>query len=75
MKFALISPLEPRESGYRVAEVADLAFEIAQPLYWVECADDIVADVYWFNPEGQTFALAPPPAPPVQPTVQGAQTL
>ena len=77
MKNALISPLEPREAGYRVAEVADVPFEVAPPLFWVECADDVVADVYWYNPADGVIALipVPEPVPPVQPTVDGAQTL
>lgn len=77
MKNALISPLEPRETGYRVAEVVDTPFEVAPPLFWVECADDIVADVYWYDPSNGTFALVPEPEPvtPTQPTVDGAQTL
>ena len=40
---ALISPMEPRETGYRVAEVCTQSFEVAQPLFWVDCADDVVA--------------------------------
>lgn len=50
MKYALISPNEPRETGYRVAETNTNAFEIAPPLFWVECLDDIVADQFWYDP-------------------------
>ena len=39
MKQALISPLEPIEDGFRIAEVTDVAFPVAQPLYWVEVAE------------------------------------
>lgn len=66
MKYALISPVEPREAGYRVAEVADNSFEIAPPLFWVECADDVVADVYWYDPSDET--IKPVPVPVVEPT-------
>ena len=34
---ALISP----EENNRIAEVAVQSFEVAQPLYWVDCADDV----------------------------------
>jgi hypothetical protein len=78
MKYALISPDEPREAGYRVADVVATSFEIAPPLFWVECADDVVADVYWYDPNTQQIALIPVPEPDltiVQPISQGAQTL
>lgn len=77
MKYALISPSEPRETGYRVAEVADNSFEIAPPLFWVECADDVVADVYWYDPNTQIINLIPVPEPepvPDQPVGGGVQT-
>ncbi len=49
MKKALISPIEPRldnegNSGYRVTFVSDDEFEVAHPLFWVECPDDCVQD-------------------------------
>jgi hypothetical protein len=79
MKKALISPMEPRESGYRVAEVIDQEFPVSLPLYWVDCADDIVADEYWYNPENNEFVLFPVPDPVApdanQPISVGAQTL
>jgi hypothetical protein len=58
---ALISPNEARETGYRVAQVeADAKiFEVAQPLLWVDCADDVVADQFWYDPE--THAIKPIP--------------
>jgi hypothetical protein len=62
---ALISPLEARETGYRVAEVEpdDKAFEVAPPLFWVSCADDVVADLFWYDPEAQAFMPLPKPEP------------
>jgi hypothetical protein len=79
MKKCLISPLEPCESGYRVAEVAESSFEVALPLFWVDCNDDIVADLYWYNPEDKSITLVPlPKQEPVviiQPISKGSQTL
>lgn len=57
MKNALISPNEPRETGYRVAQVEDNTFDVAKPLFWVECEDYIVADEYWYNPDDGTINL------------------
>lgn len=75
---ALISPLELRETGFRVAEVCAQSFEVAQPLFWVDCADDVVADQFWFDPADATFKQFPEPEPVegvVQPISQGSQTL
>jgi hypothetical protein len=59
---ALISPIEPRETGYRVAEVAQQSFEVAPPLFWVDCATNVVADQFWYDPSDQT--IKPIPVPP-----------
>ena len=64
---ALISPLEQvidymGNSGCRVAQVESFAFEVASPLYWIDCSDDCVADEwYWIENE-----LRPIPQPPIE---------
>ena len=75
MKQALISPLEPVEAGYRVAEVAPAAFEVAPPFFWAECADEVVADKFWYDPVSEALEPVPLPPEPEQPTVEGADTL
>jgi len=63
---ALISPMEPRESGFRVAEVSAQDFPVADPLFWVDCSDDIVADEYWYKDGVFTrFARFDPDTPEV----------
>ena len=51
---ALISP----EENNRIAEVAVQDFEVAQPLYWVACADDVTTS--WTYVDG---VFAPPVVP------------
>ena len=80
MKDALISPNETVQTGYRVADTAESPFEVAPPLFWVECADEITTDVYWYDPTNGSFKLTPIPEPEslpqqAQPISQGAQTL
>ena len=60
-KKALISTVEPRESGYRVAQVEDAAntFEVGAGLMWVDCADDVVADQFWYDPEDELIKANP----------------
>lgn len=68
---ALISPNEPSEAGYRVAEVEpnDKVFEVAKPLFWVDCAEDVVADLFWYDPE--TGSIKPVPQPEPEENQQG----
>lgn len=33
----------------RVCEVTAQPFEVALPLFWVDCNDDVVADLYWYD--------------------------
>lgn len=54
---ALISTIEPRETGYRVAQVEpdDQIFPVAEDLFWIDCPDNIVADRFWFDPNTKSF--------------------
>lgn len=79
---ALISPNEPCASGFRIAEVSSNSFDVAEPLFWIDCSDEIVPDLFWFDPNDQTVKPTPEPESIVtplqsgnQPTVNGAQTL
>ena len=74
---ALISPNEPVNDGYRIAEVCAQEFEVAEPLFWVECADNVVADQFYYDPTTQTINQIPlPPAPPApEPIVPGGPSV
>ena len=82
MKKALISPNEKVfgldtgvELGERVADTAAQDFPIAPPLFWVDCADDIVAGLFYYNPANGEILPIPMPPEPAQPVVVGAQNL
>ena len=82
MKYALVCKNEPREQGYRVAEIVDaIPYEPAPDHMWVECADNLVADAKWFDPSDNTFKDFPLPPEPIaapienQPTTTGTQTI
>ena len=78
---ALISSIEPCETGYRVAQVeADTnIFAVAEGMFWMDCADDVVADQFWYDPADKQIKLlseyAVVEAAENQPTVNGAETL
>ena len=61
---ALICPNEPvtnfdETSGYRIAEVTASPFEVAEPLYWLDCDDTVVADVYYFDTTSNSILPKP----------------
>ena len=62
---ALISPLEPRENGIRIAQVEpdDKIFVVAEPLYWTSCPDNCNADNWYFNTQLNQCVEIPPYVP------------
>ena len=59
MKKALISPneicygnAEKTQSGHRIAQVCDSEFAVANPLYWIDVADDTNTRKY-YDPNDQ----------------------
>jgi hypothetical protein len=64
----------------RVAEVVATTFEVAPPLFWTSCADNVVQDQFYYDTVNQAIYPVPPspPYPSVsadQPSASGAQTL
>jgi len=80
MKHALISPNEPRYTGVRIAQVSSSTFQVAAPLFWVDVADEVTAEKYFYNTQTQQAVQNPePPTPeplvaaPDQPSGTGLQ--
>lgn len=65
MKFALISPNEKVENGYRVAQVELNTFEVANPLFWLECENDVKQDLFFYDPSEKLIKPIPVPPEPV----------
>lgn len=67
MNNALISPQELVYSydgtllGQRIAETEPITFEVALPLYWVECADEVNADEWYYDENISQCELKPIP--------------
>lgn len=74
---ALISPLEPKADGVRIAEVQpdDKIFAVAEPLYWVTCPDDCNADTWYFNTQINQCVEIPPYVPSAEDNKQTAVSL
>lgn len=66
MKYALISPDQPAISyngelfGERICEVAQRPFDVAEPLFWVECDDNVRESDFYYT-DGQILPLPQPP--------------
>lgn len=65
---ALISPNEKvtdyRDNvGARIAQIEEQVFEVAAPLFWVDCSDDCMADFWWYYED----SCQPIPQPPIEP--------
>jgi hypothetical protein len=84
MKKALISTIEPREhfdgsKGYRVAQVESIGneFPVAKDLYWLDCEDDVVADLFYFDTTTNSILPVPVFVPELQPQPKtiGTQTI
>lgn len=60
---ALISTIEPVQSGYRVAQVEsnENIFPVAEGLFWLSCSDEVVADQFWYDPSDETIKEVPKP--------------
>jgi len=43
------------ENAQRVAQVEDTDFEVASPFFWVDCADNVVADQWYYDASDSTL--------------------
>ncbi|MGI9143089.1 MAG: hypothetical protein ACR2IJ_07840 [Fluviibacter sp.] len=60
----------------RVAEVTDTEFTVGEPLFWMDCADDAVADQWYYDTvQDVCFIIPAPPVSNVQPIVVGANNI
>lgn len=61
MKNALISPNETRYRGYRIAQVEpdDRVFPVMEPLYWLACDDQVIADQWYFDTATNSILAIP----------------
>ena len=51
------------DNSCRVAEVEDQTFEVALPLFWTPCADNVKGDEWYYNTNDKKIYLVPPQAP------------
>lgn len=64
----------------RVAQVEpdDKTFPIAEPYFWIDCADNVIADQFYYDTVTKVInpiVNAPMPAANIQPETSGTQTI
>ena len=59
MKNALISPIEQIATGYRIADIVDTEFEVAPPLFWVTCEDNVTTRGFIYDPINKEIIANP----------------
>lgn len=65
---------ETYPNSARVCEITNEPFEVYPTLVWVDCNDDVVPELFWYDTQSQTFNTIEH-AEPIQPVVSGTQTL
>jgi hypothetical protein len=50
-------------------------FAVAEGLFWVDCADDIVADQFWYDPADQTIKPFPVEVVPEELLTENMETV
>ena len=45
--------------GQRICDVAENEFEVATPLFWVDCNNDVKADLYYYDVTTQSILIKP----------------
>lgn len=66
MKKALISPdelvLHPKTQevlGIRVVQTSNIEFDVAPPLFWIECDNEVIEDEYYYVESSNKFFKFP----------------
>lgn len=60
----------------RVAEVTATEFEVALPYFWTDCADNVIADKFWYSMATQQInPVENAPKPPVTQPVTDLPTV
>lgn len=60
---ALINPSIIEQGYYQVVQISESDFDVAEPLYWVECSNDIIAYIDWYDFINKNFVKLNPPLP------------
>lgn len=52
-----VSTNSPIPNAQRIVQVVTTEFEVSSPLFWVDCADDVVADKHYYDTSDSTIKL------------------
>jgi hypothetical protein len=51
------------ENSCRIAQVSNKTFEVAPPLFWTDCEDDVIANQWYYNINDSEIYQIPLPPP------------
>jgi len=60
-----ISVLMDIPNGQRIVEVAENQFEVADPLFWVDCNSSVNTNEYYYDPSDSAIKLISDLEPPI----------
>jgi hypothetical protein len=68
--------IETYPNSQRLCEVAEQEFPVADNLFWIDCANDVVADQFYYDFVTQTInpVVNVEPTMQPQPVTEGTQT-
>lgn len=81
---ALISPNEKvnvhtidgiQEFSSRIAQISEQAFDIASPLFWVDCDDSVGTETHYYDAQSSSFIALPSWKEEESTVTTGAQNL
>jgi hypothetical protein len=61
------------ENSAAVCEVVDSEFPVAEPLFWVDCTDTVIAYQYYYDTSDNTIKLIVNAPYPEEPTMEESQ--
>lgn len=70
----VIDPNTGDQIGWRVAEVRPDEFPVGNPMFWYDCADDVLPDVFYYD-TAMRMIKPTPQLEIVQPAQSGAVDL
>lgn len=55
--YALVLPETPVLTGYAIGDVKikEETYPVDYPEFWIACADDVIPNLYWFDPSDRTI--------------------
>lgn len=62
--------------GQRICQVQETTFEVGEPMFWMDCTDNVKpSSLFYYDPSDNGIYQTPPDALQPQPVTQGTNNL